>query len=235
MKLANVLILFSLVFFPSWAFQSDGNTKNYKASVDKLQKTLTSSVSSAIDVPLNRRGLPIDLPLDPGPPNYWFHPQIHTFGNHGPLGAFHATVAPLATKLIDVAAYEGENVRDAIAKDLRKRVGKQNARVVDFACGVGMSTRALCKAFGDADTIIGLDTSPEMIRMAKAYSDPKSFASVAMDMVTDMIFQVKNKKTAKAPKAEGETTASLKKIDFMEANAEKTGLEANSFDLVTIM
>ena len=238
MKLSIRIILLSLTFFPSWAFQSEGNTKDYKSTVDKLQTTLTSSsISSVIDVPLNPRGLPLDLPhlpRDPGPPNYWFHPQIHTFGNHGPLGAFHATVAPLATKLIDVAAYEGENVRDQIAKDLYKRVGKTNARIVDLACGVGMSTRALQKVFGrDADsTIVGVDTSPEMIRMAKAYTDPESFASRAMEMVTDLFFQAKGRpSSSKAP----QPAAPDCPIDFIEGNAESTGLTPNSFDLVTIM
>ena len=242
MKLSIRIILLSLTFFPSWAFQSEGNTKDYKSTVEKLQTTLTSSsVSSVIDVPLNPRGLPLDLrvphlPRDPGPPNYWFHPKIHTFGNHGPLGALHATVAPLATKLIDVAAYEGENVRDQIAKDLYHRVGKKkNARVVDLACGVGMSTRALQKTFGrDADsTIVGVDTSPEMIRMAKAYTDPESIASKAMDMVTDLFFQVKGRPPVRPATTSSDAPDSP--IQFIEGNAESTGLTPNSFDLVTIM
>jgi len=97
-----------------------------------------------------------------GPPNYWFHPKIHTFGNTGVFGALHAAIAPLATKLIDAAAYSGENVRVQAARNLRKRVAKSGANVLDLCCGVGISTRALRTAFHDANALLGIDTSPEM-------------------------------------------------------------------------
>ena len=42
---------------------------------------------------------------------YWDRPDIHTFGNTGVGGAFHAVVAPIATKIIDVRAYGGVDVR----------------------------------------------------------------------------------------------------------------------------
>ena len=42
---------------------------------------------------------------------YWYHPQIHTLGNIGVFGAFHAAVAPLSTHLIDNMAYDGIDVR----------------------------------------------------------------------------------------------------------------------------
>jgi hypothetical protein len=37
---------------------------------------------------------------------YWFNNRIHTFGNTGMLGALHAAVAPMATKMIDDLAYK---------------------------------------------------------------------------------------------------------------------------------
>ena len=40
--------------------------------------------------------------------------SIHTFGNMGLGGAFHAIMAPLATKIIDSAAYDGEDVRKKV-------------------------------------------------------------------------------------------------------------------------
>jgi 2-polyprenyl-3-methyl-5-hydroxy-6-metoxy-1,4-benzoquinol methylase len=74
--------------------------------------------------------------------------------------------------MIDVKAYGGQDVRKMISEDLRVRfmVDKGGARVCDLCCGVGMSTRALGKAFHDAELIVGVDTSPEMISMAKAIS-----------------------------------------------------------------
>ena len=45
------------------------------------------------------------------PEEYWFDERIHTLGNHGFGGAIHAALAPLSTKIIDLAAYRGEDVR----------------------------------------------------------------------------------------------------------------------------
>lgn len=49
------------------------------------------------------------------PTEYWFHNKIHTFGNTGLGGWIHAAVAPLATKLIDNSAYNGEDVRTRVS------------------------------------------------------------------------------------------------------------------------
>lgn len=42
---------------------------------------------------------------------YWFNPVIHTLGNTGVGGAFHAAMAPLSTYMIDAMAYEGKDIR----------------------------------------------------------------------------------------------------------------------------
>ena len=52
---------------------------------------------------------------DDMPSEYWFDNRIHSFGNTGLLGGFHAAVAPLATKLIDNSAYDGEDVRTRVS------------------------------------------------------------------------------------------------------------------------
>ena len=46
---------------------------------------------------------------------YWFHEDIHTLGNTGILGGLHAAMAPLSTKMIDLLAYNGINVREAVS------------------------------------------------------------------------------------------------------------------------
>jgi len=144
------------------------------------------------------------------------YPKIHTFGNTGLLGAIHAALAPLETKLIDFSAYRGENVRITIAKGLRQKVGKANANVLDLCCGVGMSTRALQGAFQDAAVILGVDTSKEMIAMAELLSSDSELAKFIVDK----------------PKRTFYGSCSP---DFLVGNAEETNLPGGIFDLVTIM
>jgi hypothetical protein len=86
---------------------------------------------------------------------YWSRNDIHTLGNTGVGGSFHAAIAPLATKAIDFFAYEGNDVRFQVSKDLRQKMSKPGARIVDLCCGVGISTRALQSAFPDAELIVG--------------------------------------------------------------------------------
>lgn len=215
----TALLCIAGTFCPtSMAFQPDGNAKDFQVTVNQLHEELSAATKTP-------------LPIDPGPPNYWFHPKMHTFGNHGPLGALHATLAPLATTLIDVAAYNGDNVRDDIAMALRMQMNRANARVVDLACGVGMSTRSLHRAFPKSSKLVGVDTSPQMIQMAKAYTNPGSFASKVLDMISNVLFRING--ITKRPK-QAQTIASSS-IEYVLANAEDTGLEMSSFDLATIM
>lgn len=86
---------------------------------------------------------------------YWKDPRIHNLGNQGLGGAIHALFAPVATKIIDNTAYKGRNVRE----ELLDKYVHWDASVVDLCCGVGFSTRAL-----------GVDASPQMIRMARVRS-----------------------------------------------------------------
>jgi hypothetical protein len=45
---------------------------------------------------------------------YWFDKRIHTLGNHGFWGAVHAALAPISTKVIDMAAYDGIDIRKEV-------------------------------------------------------------------------------------------------------------------------
>jgi trans-aconitate methyltransferase len=51
-----------------------------------------------------------------------------------------------------------------LASELSQRIKNKKARVVDLCCGTGFSTRALHGAFPEAETVIGIDTSAEMVR-----------------------------------------------------------------------
>ena len=85
-------------------------------------------------------------------PPYYYNPNIHNFGNVGPLGRIHAEVAPFATKMIDNMCYN--------ARDIRKEIllPYKNRKVLDLCCGTGTSTTE----FG-----IGIDTSKEMLAVAQ--------------------------------------------------------------------
>eukprot|EP00429_Kryptoperidinium_foliaceum_P086110 CAMPEP_0176191890 /NCGR_PEP_ID=MMETSP0121_2-20121125/4690_1 /TAXON_ID=160619 /ORGANISM="Kryptoperidinium foliaceum, Strain CCMP 1326" /LENGTH=310 /DNA_ID=CAMNT_0017530563 /DNA_START=203 /DNA_END=1132 /DNA_ORIENTATION=- len=151
--------------------------------------------------------------------DYWHNPTIHTLGNIGFLGALHAALAPLSTKLIDILAYEGRDVRRLVADELSVKVKSSKARVVDLCCGVGISTRALRDAFPEAETVVGIDTSSEMISMATFLSNHLSIVRPSFSRSGD--------------RARGKAcpTPTL----FSQANAENTQLPSRSFDLVTIM
>ena len=82
---------------------------------------------------------------------YWNDPRIHNLGNTGLGGAIHALLATVATRVIDHLAYGGRDVRAEVLEDV-------DGSVVDLCCGVGLSTKV---------GSVGVDTSPEMIAMAK--------------------------------------------------------------------
>jgi ubiquinone/menaquinone biosynthesis C-methylase UbiE len=123
-----------------------------------------------------------------------------------------------------------------IAEELAKSIKQSKARVVDLCCGVGISTRALQRAFPDAEAVIGVDTSPEMISMANFLSDQqcrmqpiadffkKNFAGINKSFNTQGI--AVKRVYVKARRAITEYTCE---------NAENTALPDKSFDLVTVM
>jgi hypothetical protein len=45
---------------------------------------------------------------------YWYDQRIHRLGNVGFWGAVHAACAPASTKLIDILAYDGMNIRQKV-------------------------------------------------------------------------------------------------------------------------
>ena len=103
------------------------------------------------------------------------------------------------------------------------RVGEDSKKIIDMGCGVGISTRALAKAFSHpTNTVVGLDTSPQMLHMAKFQTN-----------------YIRAKETFDLKLSQGST---LKQLDedrsdpqFIRSNAEKTKFKDGMFDLVTIM
>lgn len=100
---------------------------------------------------------------------YWCDPRIHGFGNTGWGGILHAFVAPAFTAMLDAFAYDGKDVRAEawdLIKNARDRLGLQKiTRGADLGCGTGFTSRSFSEYF-DA-SVIGVDTSKEMLRAAK--------------------------------------------------------------------
>jgi len=72
------------------------------------------------------RGLTIQQALERNDPHkavpykwwdeeYWLREDIHTLGNTGITGGLHAAMAPISTRIIDLLAYEGKNVRESVS------------------------------------------------------------------------------------------------------------------------
>jgi SAM-dependent methyltransferase len=233
MKISAALLLF--ISHVAFAFQvnPDNGPAYTETPVEKTIKTpkpmdtrpYHETISISSDLVSGLPTLPdVTDRADPGPPRYWFNSKIHTFGNTGFFGGFHAAVAPVFTKVIDIVAYDGNPVRDEISRNLYSHVGKPNARVLDLCCGVGISTRALQSAFHDAQVVMGIDTSPEMISMAKMQSSKSLLTHFAGLIDSCIEFGSRSVKE------------SIRRFpSYALKNAEHTGLAAGSFDLVTIM
>ena len=97
---------------------------------------------------------------------YPFDTRIHNLGNTGIRGAIHAEFAPVFTKLIDLKAYNGRDIRKEITQKLLNENKHKNEyySVLDLCCGVGLSTAEF-----------GIDTSPQMINKAKRLFPNKKF------------------------------------------------------------
>lgn len=96
---------------------------------------------------------------------YPYNPNIHNLGNTGFLGSVHAELAPIFTKLIDIKAYNGRNIRQEIIDKLQyNNLGGPKNKILDLCCGVGISTAEY-----------GIDTSPQMINKAKKKFPNKKF------------------------------------------------------------
>jgi ubiquinone/menaquinone biosynthesis C-methylase UbiE len=100
-----------------------------------------------------------------------------------------------------------------------------------MCCGVGISTRALRDAFPDSEMVVGLDTSTEMISMAKFLSTHLRF----FKPLSERLSQSLAAKTRTVCKKSGEKSSSFLAATFARGNAEQTKFPSESFDLVTIM
>ena len=97
-----------------------------------------------------------------------FHPQVHGMGNTGAMGAWHAALLPFAWEWIRISAFKGRDVREdsihLLPESVKNRGRKPPPFAVDVGCSVGHMASSLRKSGFD---VLGVDSSPEMIRFAK--------------------------------------------------------------------
>ncbi len=91
-----------------------------------------------------------------------------------------------------------------------------------------MSTRALRDAFPDSEMVVGLDTSKEMISMAKFLSTHLKFFQPIYEYLSQ---RMANTRAACQPGRRMPPTTAT----FARGNAEQTDFPGQSFDLVTVM
>ena len=93
---------------------------------------------------------------------YPYDPRIHNVGNDNTFFSIHSKLAPIFTKYTDAAIY-GRNLR----KEITDNEGDSKT-FLDVGCGTGFSTSS-------NEGSLGLDTSNEMITMAKKLFPDKKF------------------------------------------------------------
>jgi ubiquinone/menaquinone biosynthesis C-methylase UbiE len=99
-----------------------------------------------------------------------------------------------------------------------------------------MSTRALNAAFPDAISVIGVDTSPEMVAMANFLSQHIKYFVSNFDKNLSKTYVTVKAQGSKIKQAAKQTAACpFGPLKYTQANAEDTKLPGQSFDLVTIM
>eukprot|EP00539_Tryblionella_compressa_P002148 CAMPEP_0178739712 /NCGR_PEP_ID=MMETSP0744-20121128/4202_1 /TAXON_ID=913974 /ORGANISM="Nitzschia punctata, Strain CCMP561" /LENGTH=333 /DNA_ID=CAMNT_0020392435 /DNA_START=814 /DNA_END=1816 /DNA_ORIENTATION=- len=154
---------------------------------------------------------------------YWYDSRIHTLGNIGFLGAVHAALAPLSTKIIDDVAYEGLDVRAFVAEQLSNQVQSSKAKTLLWCRDQYESVK---DAFPESEFVVGVDTSNEMITMANFLSSHLGFFKPIVELFKSII-SIKKPLNFKRQR--------LCRPVFSQGNAEQTEFPGQSFDLVTIM
>jgi ubiquinone/menaquinone biosynthesis C-methylase UbiE len=122
---------------------------------------------------------------------------------------------------------------EQVAQELSECVTKNKARVLDMCCGVGISTRALRQAFPEAEAVIGLDTSPQMVAMANFLSRHLAIVSPLFQPVLkrlDTSFALLEEQRSML-----QAGHRCRGVHFKKGNAQDTRLPNQSFDLVTVM
>jgi ubiquinone/menaquinone biosynthesis C-methylase UbiE len=102
--------------------------------------------------------------------------------------------------------------------------------------GVGFSTRALHAACPEAEVVIGVDTSPEMVAMARFMTDHIETMRQRRMQVLDVLKPILPSLAMTAYWMVGDMMKRATTVaSFVKGNAQRTTFPDKSFDLVTIM
>ena len=97
---------------------------------------------------------------------YYKDGRIHGLGNFGMGGRIHAELAPSISKMIDMIAYDGVDIRNECFKEY-----VYGNSVLDLCCGVGLSTPSTSLNALNR----GIDISKFMVNKAKSMKNNKQF------------------------------------------------------------
>jgi ubiquinone/menaquinone biosynthesis C-methylase UbiE len=102
--------------------------------------------------------------------------------------------------------------------------------------GVGFSTRALHAACPEAEVVIGVDTSPEMVAMARFMTDHIDNMRQTRLQILEVLRPVLPSLAMTAYWMVGDMMKRATTVaSFVKGNAQRTSFPDKSFDLVTIM
>ncbi len=112
---------------------------------------------------------------------------------------------------------------DAVNEYLSKNKIKKPKNAIDIGCSVGISTFYLSQYFDSIKSVDGLDLSPYFLSVALARQNRvlKGVDNSEFSEVDDILLSKFTASTAR-------------KIKWIYANAENTGLKSNAYDLTSI-
>ena len=181
--------------------------KDAKNNVLKWAKNKPCAFTPAALEPTGQRSYKDETDFPELALKYWADPRIHGWGNVGSSGAVHAFLAPTRgaasftpstrrslfshrfTAGLDAFAYGGLDTRNAawdVVDAARAIVGAPPVtNCVDLGTGTGATARSLRKRY--QASVVGVDTSPEMLRAARDLTNTGS-----LDFCNDVTYKRHN-------------------------------------------
>jgi SAM-dependent methyltransferase len=173
---------------PKKAVTTPSDAKNNVLKLDWAKNKPCAFTPAALE-PTEQRSYKDETDFPELALKYWADPRIHGWGNVGSSGAVHAFLAPTFTAGLDAFAYGGLDTRNAawdVVDAARAIVGAPPvANCVDLGTGTGATARSLRKRY--QASVVGVDTSPEMLRAARDLTNTGS-----LDFCNDVTYKRHN-------------------------------------------
>ena len=191
---------------PKKAVTTPSDAKNNVLKLDWAKNKPCAFTPAALE-PTEQRSYKDETDFPELALKYWADPRIHGWGNVGSSGAVHAFLAPTRgaasftpstrrslfshrfTAGLDAFAYGGLDTRNAawdVVDAARAIVGAPPVtNCVDLGTGTGATARSLRKRY--QASVVGVDTSPEMLRAARDLTNTGS-----LDFCNDVTYKRHN-------------------------------------------